>query len=90
MFVGIVRNILFCDPENFRAFGVPNQILRDTGTGLFKTKKSGTNGIPITHSSSVYCSLRQANGTFPPQRVRSSKTRGHAAKERTPHTLICC
>jgi hypothetical protein len=26
------------------AFGVPNRILRDTGTELFKTYKTGTNG----------------------------------------------
>jgi hypothetical protein len=34
----------FSDLENFRAFGVPNQILRDTGTELFKTKKQALMG----------------------------------------------
>ena len=65
------------DLENPRTFNVQNQILRDTGTELFKTYKSGTNGIPIIYSTSAYFSHRHANGTLPTQRERSSKTRGH-------------
>jgi hypothetical protein len=53
-FVSIVRNITYYDLENTGAFGAPNRVLRDTGTELFKTHKTGTvpekigtNGIPV-------------------------------------------
>ena len=73
MSAGIVTNVLFYGLQKSAIFGVPKQILRDTGTELFTSNKTGTNRIPSIGPPVGDCdSLRGLRATPLPTRLQQT------------------
>ena len=54
-FYSLTELLLYYNLEKRGIFGVPSRILWDTGTELFTTHKTGTNGIPVATTIGVVC-----------------------------------